>query len=124
VTELLLAGSAVAIAGAGIALRAYLRSRANPLEVERRRRAALAATGKLGDATLVDARDGVLIYSYDVHAVTYTASQDVSDIAERLPTDGDGIFGPVLVKYDPKNPANSIVLSEDWGGFRITPFKR
>jgi hypothetical protein len=28
------------------------------------------------------------------------------------------MIGPVSVKYDPRNPANSIVISEQWNGLR------
>ena len=28
-------------------------------------------------------------------------------------------LGPVAVKYDPRNPANSIVLAEEWSGLRL-----
>jgi hypothetical protein len=28
-------------------------------------------------------------------------------------------LGPVSVKYDPRNPANSIVVSEEWSGLRL-----
>lgn len=120
-TKLEAAAGAVALAAtAAVAVRAYLRSRMTPAEAERLRRTALSQRGKLGDATLHEAHDGHLLYSYDVHGVTYTASQDISALGERVPADGEGVFGAVLVKYDPKNPANSIVVSEGWSGFRNT----
>src|SRR5258707_7075086 len=65
--------------------RAYVRSRITPAERERRRRAWLVATGKMGDAMLVEVRDTLLFYSYDVRGVEYTASQDIAPLAERLP---------------------------------------
>jgi hypothetical protein len=121
VTKWEAAAGAVAVAAtAAVAVRAYMRSRVTPTEAERLRRSALAQRGKLGDATVHEAQDGHLLFSYDVHGVTYTASQDVSALGERIPAGGEGVFGPVLVKYDPKNPANSIVVSEEWSGFRNT----
>ncbi|HTS61539.1 MAG TPA: DUF3592 domain-containing protein [Candidatus Acidoferrales bacterium] len=97
--------------------RAYRRSRITPEERERRRRAWLTATGKMGDATLVEVRDSLLFYSYDVRGVEYTASQDVSTLPEKVPSELN-VTGPVSVKYDARNPANSIVVAEGWSGLR------
>ena len=97
--------------------RAYQRSRVTPEERERRRRAWLVATGKMGDAVVVEMRDNLVFYSYDVRGVEYTASQDISLVAVRLP-DGLGAHGAVSVKYDARNPANSIVVAEEWSGLR------
>jgi len=95
--------------------RAYRHSRITPQERERRRRAWLAATGKMGDATLVDVRDAHLFYSYYVRGVEYTASQDISALAEKVPP-AQRVTGAVSVKYDARNPANSIVVAEGWSG--------
>ena len=54
-------------------------------------------------------------YSYDVRGVEYTASQDISRFT--VPTGFFGL-GAVCVKYDPRNPANSIVVAEEWSGLR------
>ncbi len=43
--------------------------------------------------------------------------QDVSSLQERIPT-SLSIEGSVSVKYDARNPANSIVLAEQWSGLR------
>jgi hypothetical protein len=99
-----------------LAARAWKRTRPSPAELERRRRAELDAKGKLGDATLVEIRDHLLFYSYDVRGVEYTASQDVSVLLELLPAEADAVNGVVYVKYDARNPANSIILSEQWSG--------
>jgi hypothetical protein len=120
-------GSTAQLAGLGVALllaggiawwsvRLWKRSRISPEEVERRRRAALNATGKMGDATLLENRGNMIIYSYDVRGVEYTASQDVSGLGALLPTTADAVNGVVYVKYDPRNPANSIILCEQWSG--------
>ena len=92
-------------------------SRVTPDERERRRRDALAAHGKMGDAVLVEIREDVLFYTYAVRGVEYTASQDVSALGER-PRDYFSIAS-VAVKFDPRNPANSIVLAEGWSGLRV-----
>jgi len=113
---LVLAGVLVAL-GALAGYRAWKSSRITPEERERLRRRALAARGKLGDASLVDVRGEMVVYSYAIRGVEYTASQDVSTIREYLPAE-ESLSGPVWVRYDPKNPANSIVLAESWTGLR------
>ena len=58
----------------------------------------------------------VLLYDYEVAGVTYEAAQDLSAlpaIAAAAP------FLPgqtASVKYDPKQPTNSILACEDWCG--------
>ncbi|SRR5581483_7227038 len=102
-----------------IAVRKLRMRRVPPEELERRRRYELALKGKTGDATLIEIReDLVVFYSYDVRGVSYTASQDISGLREYLPSDLTSTMGPILVKYDPKNPANSIICSEGWTGLR------
>ena len=98
--------------------RSWQRSRVSPEERERQRRAALVAYGKMGDATLLEVRGDLLIYSYAVRGVEYTASQDLSALQSHLPQDLTSVVGTVLVRYDARNPANSIVLAEDWSGLR------
>ena len=102
-----------------IGYRAWKSSRITPEERERRRRAALVARGKMGDATLVEVRDDLLFFTYSVGGVEYTASQDVSTLKPHVPPDLSAI-GPVSVKYDPRNPANSIVVSDEWSGLRAS----
>jgi hypothetical protein len=104
--------------GAWLGYRAWKRSRISPEEAERQRRATLHATGKMGDATLVDMRGNLLFYSYAVRGVEYTATQDVSALQAMLPSDPTAVNSVVFVKYDPRNPANSIILCEEWSGLR------
>jgi hypothetical protein len=100
-----------------IGVRAWRRSRISPDEKERRRRVMLLSTGKMGDANLLEIQDGLLVYSYAVRGVEYTASQDISRLRLFVPDDIASL-GPIGVKYDPRNPANSIVLAEEWSGLR------
>jgi hypothetical protein len=97
--------------------RAWKASRVSPEERERLRRAELVARGKMGDATLVEVRDNLIFYCYDVRGVEYTASQDVTVLKSYLPSELS-VTSPVCVKYDARNPANSIVVSEQWSGLR------
>ena len=101
--------------------RAWRGARVTPEQRERRRRVELTARGKMGDATLTEVREDFLVYSYGVRGAVYTASQDVSALREHMPPDLSVALGPVIVKYDPKNPANSIVLAEAWSGLRGRP---
>jgi len=114
---LVLAGLLV-LTGAIFGFRAWRLSRITPEERERKRRATLVARGKMGDATISEIRGELLFYSYDVRGVEYIASQDLTLLKEYLPTDLSVLIGSVSVRYDPKNPANSIVLAEEWTGLR------
>lgn len=106
------------------AIRAYRKSRVTPEERERHRRSWLVAVGKMGDATLVEIREDHLFYAYEVRGVEYTASQDVSHLQSYLPTSDLPVSGPVAVRYDPRNPANSIVIAERWSGLRLGEWYR
>jgi hypothetical protein len=94
-------------------------------EVERRRRELVAAEGRICDGVIVDARTlngedsvsptpEVLVYSYRLAGVTYNCAQDVSRLADRII--GFRLDQPVQVRYDPRNPGNSILVSESWSG--------
>jgi len=118
-------GGAVAAAGIVIAaavygVRRHRRNRPGPEELERRRRAHLYREGKMGDGEIIDVRTEAssIVYSYSVAGVIYTASQDLNALRSLLPPDVMTMVGPVSVKFDPRNPANSIVLCEEWSGLR------
>ena len=117
--ELILAALAVVLvlALATLVYRAWQRSRVTPEERERRRRAWLVATGKINDAMLVEIRENLVFYSYLVRGVEYTASQDLTRLVDQAAVDFTGISA-LSVKYDPRNPANSIVVAEAWSGLR------
>ena len=97
--------------------RAWQRSRVTAEERERRRRAHLVAVGKLNDASLVEIRENLVFYSYSVRGVEYTASQDLSRFVGEAAVDFSGVSA-MSVRYDARNPANSIVVAEEWSGLR------
>jgi hypothetical protein len=101
-----------------LAIRKYLASRPTPEELERRRRETIHQEGKIGDGEIIEVDATSILYSYSVAGVVYTASQDVVALQPRLPQDLMAMVGPVSVKFDPRNPANSIVLCEQWSGLR------
>jgi len=111
------AGAAVVLIVA-IALRAWLLRRPTAADMERHRRLSLNQIGKMADAMILDVGDTTIEYSYDVRGVGYTATQEFSALQDRLPQHRVSVAGPAVVKYDPRNPANSIVLCEDWSGLR------
>ena len=92
--------------------------RASPEKRERLRRLSIHTTGRLGEAFLTEVRENVLHYTYRVRGVQYEASQDVSALRDQLPSDPDRMIGMVGMKYLSKNPANSILICEEWSGLR------
>jgi hypothetical protein len=113
---LTLGALAVLLIAVGVWL--YLNSRQTPAQRERRRRLEISRSGRMGDAWIIDVRDCVLFYSYEVRGVAYTTSQDATDFKDLLPADTSSLVGPSGLKYSSGNPANSIVICEEWNGLR------
>lgn len=109
---------AVAFALAALALWTAFRSRMTPEKRERRRRLAVNTTGRLGDAFITEASEENLFYTYSVRGVSYAASQDITTLRDRLPGAPERLIGPTGMKYSTRNPANSILLCEEWTGLR------
>ncbi len=117
-------GAGVVVAGTAVWM--YVRSRRPTAEeMERRRRDRLATMGRITDGVLIDARTlggeetteispEVLIYSYRLAGVTYDCAQDVSKLPDRVT--GWRLDQPLQVRYDPRNPGNSVVVAESWSG--------
>lgn len=116
--------AAVALAGVW-AWRAVRRlRRKSPDELERLRRLGVNACGRIISGRIVELAEPVtggpagpiLLYEYEVAGVTYEAAQDLS----ALP--GIAAAAPFLpgqttsVKYDPRQPTNSILACEAWCG--------
>jgi Protein of unknown function (DUF3592) len=109
----------------------YIRShRPSAEEVERRRREELALSGRITDGVILDARTlgnedsvsptpEVLVYSYSLAGLTYNCAQDVSALPNEVI--GFRLDQPVQVRYDPRNPGNSIIVSETWTGLWLRP---
>jgi hypothetical protein len=113
----ILSGVAIALIalGAWIALRVTQR---NPEKREKRRRLHVHRIGRLGDALIVEANETLLYYTYSVHGVEYNASQDIAALRDLLPAEPGRLVGVANLKYSPKNPANSILICEEWNGLR------
>jgi len=117
--------SAVGLAFAGYAL--LRRKPKTAGELERERREWLNTVGRITDGTVIDVQeishDGnraatMLIYQYDVAGVSYEASQDVTYLRQWINLHSCRLGLPTSVKYDSRNPGNSMVISEAWVGLR------
>jgi hypothetical protein len=111
----------VGIAAVLIALGIYiaLRVHGTPEKRERKRRLNVNRLGRLGDALITEATESVIYYTYSIRGVQYTASQDVTALREKLPAEPERLIGVASLKYAPKNPANSILICEEWSGLRV-----
>jgi hypothetical protein len=96
-----------------------MRFQRSPEKREKLRRLAVNRQGRLGDAMITEANDHTLYYSYTIRGVHYTASQDVTPLRDRLPENPERLIGIASIKYATNNPANSILLCEEWSGLRI-----
>ena len=121
----LVAASSVALVSTYFLLR---RKPKTPEEIERERRAWLEGTGRITDGTVIDVQElavenghhaaVMLIYKYDVAGVSYECSQDVTYLRHWINLHSCRLGLNTSVKYDPQNPGNSLVVSENWMGLR------
>jgi len=118
--SLIVGAVSLPIVAAGIFI--VLRIRRKPKDKEKHRRLEVNSNGRLGDATITDITDDAIIYEYSVGGLTYTASQDISQLRELIPADSHRLIGRAAsFKYSTQNPANSILLCEEWSGLRLGP---
>lgn len=122
----LVATGGVALLGVYVLLR---RKPKTPDELERERRLWLEGTGRITDGTVIDVQELpaaannhhdaiMLIYKYDVAGVSYECSQDVTYLRHWINLHSCRLGLNTSVKYDPQNPGNSLVVSENWMGLR------
>jgi hypothetical protein len=117
---------AAAAAMGGLAWFLLRRKRPTAEEIERGRREELALSGRITDGSIAEApfsqpEDAaparqIIVYNYRIAGVAYEAAQDVTslgDLVRDIRTDL-----PIQVRYEPHNPANSIVVAESWSGLR------
>ena len=110
-----------------------LRKGASPEERERARRQFLSHSGRVVDGMLQDiceveaaakVKNGpprtltMLLYSYRIGGVNYESSQDVTDMRDVVDAAQVRAGFPCSARYQPGNPQNSIVVSEEWSGLR------
>ena len=118
------------VAGASL-LVGYLlaKRRKSPEQRERERRARINRVGRITVGTVVDLYEEpgsnghasvsqLLVFNYDVAGVTYEASQDITHLRQYIDLKRCKLGLPASIKYDPQNPGNSLVVSENWMGLR------
>jgi hypothetical protein len=115
-------GALILVAVALIALAMWIvrRVHGTPEQRERKRRLMVNTTGRLGDAEITEVAENTLFYSYLARGVQYATSQDVTALRDRLPENIERLIGPAALKYTVNNPANSILVCEEWNGCRRT----
>ena len=120
-----LALGTIALAAASYALLRRKPKSANEVELERR--TWLNTVGRITDGTVIDVQEitveanrdaTMLIYQYDVAGVSYEASQDVTYLRQWINLHSCRLGVPTSVKYDSRNPGNSLVIAEGWMGLR------
>jgi hypothetical protein len=119
-------------AAAGIAGYLLTRKRITPAERERARRDYLARSGRITDGSITETQwlvpnpaeseptvyiPSMLLYRYRIAGVTYECAQDVSYLPEHVRHVRVDL--PIQVRFDTRNPANSIVVAEAWSGLRL-----
>lgn len=121
VTQAVVIGAvSLPVIAAGVFL--VIRARRKPKDKEKLRRLEVNTNGRLGDATVTDVSEDTIFYEYSVAGLTYTASQDISQLRELVPAESHRLIGrPASLKYSLQNPANSILLCEEWSGLRPGP---
>ncbi len=120
-----IAAGGIALLGAYLLLRG---KRKTEDDLERERRAWLEISGRITDGTVIDVQElapqnnhrssVMLIYKYDVAGVSYECSQDVTLLRHWINLHSCRLGLNTSVKYDPQNPGNSLVVSENWMGLR------
>jgi len=114
-----------------ILLIAYIFLRSKPKtadDIERERRLWLEKVGRITDGTVIDVQETqqspehrsaiLLVYQYDIAGVSYECSQDVTYLRPMINLHSCRLGLPTSVRYDPQNPGNSMVVSENWMGLR------
>lgn len=106
-------------------LRWWRRERPDAAELERRRRLHVNRIGRIAEGNIVELHDGhdggagagpLLFYKYKVRGVEYQTAQEIGSLQAHFDLRRLAAGQSAQVKYDPKNPTNSIVLCEDWSG--------
>ena len=120
----------VVLGAIGVAVASYgllRRKPKNANDVELERRTWLNTVGRITDGTVSDVQEitmatnrpaTMLIYQYDVAGVSYEASQDVTYLRQWINLHSCRLGLPTSVKYDSRNPGNSMVIAEGWMGLR------
>jgi hypothetical protein len=109
----------------GVALWWVLTHRKSAEERERLRREHLVLHGRIIDGSVLDWSEqpnstdlGTLMYRYYISGVSYECAQDLTFLKGTASIDATCLGRPASVRYDPKNPANSVIIAEGWSGLQ------
>ena len=109
----------------GVVLWWVLTHRKTAEERERLRREHLVVHGRIIDGSVLDWSEqpnssdlGTLMYRYYISGVSYECAQDLTFMKGTALIDATCLGRPASVRYDPKNPANSIIVAEGWSGLQ------
>lgn len=116
--------AAIALVGAWAWRWVRRRRRKSPDEIERLRRLEVNACGRIGWGRILELAEPTangpagptLLYEYEVAGVTYEAAQNLSALPEVAAAAPFLPGQTTSVKYDPKQPTNSILACEVWCG--------
>jgi hypothetical protein len=97
------------------------RKRPTAEELEQRRRLTVYRQGRLIDGIVTDIDGDTIHFAYSVNGAEYHATQDVNALRDKLPHEPHRAIGPATLRYIVRNPANSIVICEEWSGLREAP---
>jgi hypothetical protein len=112
-------GLAIAVAAMVVAaIVMLLRKRESAEERERLRRQLVYREGRVLEGFVTEVDDQLIHFNYNVSGVVYEASQDISALRHMLPAASHLVIGPTTLRYLVNNPANSIVVCEEWTGLR------
>ena len=135
-------GAGVALVG-GVWLSMKMKREPNGDEIEQKRRFHINQVGRIAEGQIlevldmphepadergpaifrrgpknvvVDERRKLVCYSYSISGVSYETAQDITRL--ELHTSEQRLVPgrPASIKYDPSNPGDSIVLTDDWSG--------
>lgn len=124
-------GIAVACLG-GVVWYMATRKKTNEEDLERTRRQDLVLGGRIIDGTVLDIADmdaleakrpegmQLILYKYEIAGVSYECSQDITSLGDVIRLADVRVGFPCSVRYDPRQPENSIVIAENWIGLRDT----
>jgi len=124
--------AAVGLCVGGVVAWSSLRKKLTEEEMERQRRQQLVKTGRIIDGTLLDISEvgaeesgrpegmQLILYKYEISGAVYECSQDVTNLKDYVNIYSCRLSFPCSVRYDPRCPANSLIVAENWSGLRET----
>ena len=93
--------------------------------METSRRMMVNKSGRIIAGQVTDvAQEYLVVYQYDVRGVYYSSTQDIRTLKPFAPQDPWQMLGPVTIKYDPNNPANSTIVCEHWSAISMKKEQR